>query len=299
MENGQDNADQSVRPKLLVFLLLDGWGIAPPSEANALAKAKTPFFSRLVKEYPSASIRADLPSLNSRYLALGTGVRQGESESFSGPTLTGLVSQAGRKQLKLASAERLAALTCFFSGRLEERLPGEDWLSISSLDRKRQPDPSLAQLRLTRELIRNIESGQYDFIIAASAAMDLAASRGDEALVAETAARADRNLSRIAAAVFEQKGVLVISSSHGNAEKLKDLALEAPDRERTNNPVPLIVCGEEYKGLSLGGSDAIGGDLSLAEPSGRLEDMAATLADILGLPGRENLPGRSLVSLLA
>jgi len=299
MASGQDNPDQSARPKILVFLLLDGWGIAPPSEANALSKAKMPFFSRLIREYPAAVLRAQFPDINSRYLALGSGVKQESGQPFSGPTLTGLLSQAGLKQLKLASAERLAALTCFFSGCLEERLPGEDWLSVSSLDRQRQPDPGLTQIRLARELVRAIDGGEYDFIVASSAALDLAAASGDEALIGKTAARIDRNLEKIAAAVAEKQGVLIISSSHGNAEKTKDLVSEEPDKSRTNNPVPFIICGEEYKGLSFSGGDAIGGDLSLAAPSGDLEDSAATLADILALPGREDLPGHSLAGLLA
>ena len=38
--------------KPVVLAVLDGWGIAPDSEGNAVTRAKTPVFDQLIKEYP-------------------------------------------------------------------------------------------------------------------------------------------------------------------------------------------------------------------------------------------------------
>lgn len=46
------------RPKPVVLIILDGWGIAPPSEGNAITQAKTPVFNRLIRTYPTFSLRA-------------------------------------------------------------------------------------------------------------------------------------------------------------------------------------------------------------------------------------------------
>ncbi|MBD3363062.1 2,3-bisphosphoglycerate-independent phosphoglycerate mutase [Candidatus Dojkabacteria bacterium] len=42
----------------IVYLILDGWGIAPPGPGNAIHLANTPNFNKLVKEYPYTEIGA-------------------------------------------------------------------------------------------------------------------------------------------------------------------------------------------------------------------------------------------------
>ncbi len=46
------------RPKPLVMLILDGYGISFIHEGNAIAAAKKPIMDRLMKEYPVAAVRA-------------------------------------------------------------------------------------------------------------------------------------------------------------------------------------------------------------------------------------------------
>src|SRR3989344_2160482 len=46
------------RPKPLVMLILDGYGISFIKEGNAIAAAKKPVMDRLMKEYPVAAVRA-------------------------------------------------------------------------------------------------------------------------------------------------------------------------------------------------------------------------------------------------
>jgi 2,3-bisphosphoglycerate-independent phosphoglycerate mutase len=42
--------------KPLALIILDGWGIAPAGEGNAIAKAKLPFFSGLTQKYPTTAL---------------------------------------------------------------------------------------------------------------------------------------------------------------------------------------------------------------------------------------------------
>jgi len=51
------NADRIINPPL-ILLILDGWGIAPASEGNALSLAKTPVFDALLKKYPNTELYA-------------------------------------------------------------------------------------------------------------------------------------------------------------------------------------------------------------------------------------------------
>ncbi len=52
-----ENAAQSTT-KPVVLLILDGFGVAPDSEGNAITRAKTPVYSDLIRRYPTVSVRA-------------------------------------------------------------------------------------------------------------------------------------------------------------------------------------------------------------------------------------------------
>jgi 2,3-bisphosphoglycerate-independent phosphoglycerate mutase len=46
------------RPKPLVLIICDGWGVAPPGEGNPLAAAQTPVLAELITQYPTVTVRA-------------------------------------------------------------------------------------------------------------------------------------------------------------------------------------------------------------------------------------------------
>jgi len=47
------------RPKPVVLIVLDGWGIAPDDAGNAIVRARTPVIDDLIKSYPAMPIRAN------------------------------------------------------------------------------------------------------------------------------------------------------------------------------------------------------------------------------------------------
>jgi len=46
------------RPKPLVLIILDGWGINPNAEANAIAEASPPYYNSLLVKYPNTTLNA-------------------------------------------------------------------------------------------------------------------------------------------------------------------------------------------------------------------------------------------------
>ena len=58
----------------LVLIILDGWGYAPPSAANAISLARKPNYDRLLSEYPNTLIHT-----RGRYVGLPEG-QMGNSE---------------------------------------------------------------------------------------------------------------------------------------------------------------------------------------------------------------------------
>src|SRR5437764_6034804 len=61
-------------PKPLVLAILDGWGYAPPSNANAISLARKPVYDRMLREYPNTLIHT-----SGRFVGLPTG-QMGNSE---------------------------------------------------------------------------------------------------------------------------------------------------------------------------------------------------------------------------
>src|ERR671931_708638 len=60
--------------KPLVLVILDGWGYAPPSNANAISLAHKPTYDRLLREYPNTLIHT-----SGKYVGLPDG-QMGNSE---------------------------------------------------------------------------------------------------------------------------------------------------------------------------------------------------------------------------
>ncbi len=282
------------RPRPVVLLLLDGWGIASANEANAITAAKTPVFLKIVQEYPVAALNPGKLSLNERYLVLGSGQNEITEDTLG---LSAIISKAGLKQLKLAETERFAALTTMFNGRQEDRFSGEDWKIISSAENNHSVKPFLVFKRSVKALLEaiNKEDDSYAFIAASLPYLDLTASTGDFSAAKKAVADIDKSLKAILAAVLEKKGLLIISSAAGNAEKMRDFSTDMIDNSITVNPVPFIICSEDYKGKTIGLSDPMNNDLSLLAPAGNFSALAPSILKILGIEQPESMKGKSLI----
>jgi len=283
------------RPKPVLLLLIDGWGVAPSGEANALSFSKTPVFLNLIKEYPVATLRSLGKNPNLNYLGIGVG-RELETDDIE-PTrgLTKIIAEAGLTQIKISETERFAALTHFLNAHNENKEIGEDWLIVSSESGSHDNKPILALRRSIKETIKSIESGKYDFILTSLPFLDLVAASGDFQEVKKAAEVLDSCLKKILASVQEKNGVLIISAAHGNAERMKNVATDLVDNEITESPVPFIVAGVEFKGRTIGLTDTMDNDLSLLEPAGTLADVAPTILKILNLEKPSEMSGKSLI----
>ena len=88
----------------------------------------------------------------------------------------------------------------------------------------------------------------------------------------------DTCVGKVAAAIDEMGGVLLITADHGNADKMVDDDGE-PFTAHTTNPVPFCVVGYPCK---------------LREGS-VLADIAPTMLKIMDLPQPEEMTGKSII----
>lgn len=281
---------------MVVLLMLDGWGVAPASIANAITAAKTPTFLNLIKEYPVALLDPGDKSLNARYLTLGSGREIADENSESEINLSSIISAADLKQVKIAETERFAALTHFFNGHHEDKFNGEEFKIISSKIGSKDAKPCLTMRRTAKEIIKVISADETPaFLAAAIPCLDLTAAKGDFLENKKAAEAVDKVLKDIFLAVSNKNGILIITAAGGNAEKSRDLAADRPDTGLTDNPVPLLIIGSEFKGKTIGLADPLNNDLSLLTPAGKLADLAPTILKIMKLDKPEEMTGTSLI----
>jgi 2,3-bisphosphoglycerate-independent phosphoglycerate mutase len=123
-----------------------------------------------------------------------------------------------------------------------------------------------------------IESGQYDLIVLNFANPDMVGHTGSLPAAIRAVETVDAGLGRIADAVVQQGGALLVTADHGNCELMRDPETGGPHTSHTTNPVPLLLIGAP-------------GTLS----EGRLADLAPTLLQLMGLEQPGEMTGRSLL----
>ncbi|MCD8255667.1 MAG: 2,3-bisphosphoglycerate-independent phosphoglycerate mutase, partial [Oscillospiraceae bacterium] len=139
--------------------------------------------------------------------------------------------------------------------------------------------PEMSAVAVTDECCARIRSGAYDAVICNLANCDMVGHTG----VMEAAIRAvetvDACAGRIADAVREMGGVILITADHGNADCM--IAADGqPHTAHTTNPVPLVV---------------VGAPAGCALRPGRLADLAPTLLALMGLAQPTEMTGSSLL----
>ncbi|WP_026370972.1 2,3-bisphosphoglycerate-independent phosphoglycerate mutase [Kallotenue papyrolyticum] len=200
--------------------------------------------------------------------------------------LAKVISDAGWRQFHTAETEKYAHVTFFINGGREEPFPGEE--------RKLVPSPKVATYDLKPEMsayevtdvvLEALAADRYDVIIMNFANPDMVGHTGVLDAAIKACEVVDECLGRIAAAVLERGGGMLITCDHGNAEQMIDPETGAPHTAHTTNPVPCLL---------LMPDDAPLRHVRLRD-GGKLADVAPTILEILGLPKPQAMTGRSLI----
>lgn len=284
-----------LRPKPVVLLILDGWGVSLARENNAVALADTPNFDQLVANYPVMTLKVSGNRSGSEagHFHIGTGQVWPENGQAAVISLPRIISQARLSQFYIAETEKYAPINYFFKGCREDRMSGETMELIPSLHLSSPADePALAAKEVAKVLVKRIINDQYDFMAANFANPHLVAKSCDQLATIKAIEVVDKCLGKIIKSVLSKDGVLVVTADHGQAEELGKLENSLFP---SFNPVPLVVAANNYKGRNFGLQDTPNYDLSLLEPVGELIDIAPTILRIMGLAQPPEMKGRPLI----
>jgi 2,3-bisphosphoglycerate-independent phosphoglycerate mutase len=183
-------------------------------------------------------------------------------------------------QLRIAETEKYAHVTYFFNGGSEAVYPGEDRIlvpspKVATYDRQ----PEMSAFEVTDRLVEAIGSERYDAIICNYANADMVGHTGSFDAAKHAIEALDVCIGRVVDAARAHRADVVITSDHGNAERMHDDATKQAHTAHTLNLVPFVYVGRP---ASLAGG-------------GALQDVAPTLLAVMGLPKPPEMTGHSLV----
>lgn len=195
--------------------------------------------------------------------------------------LADVLAGAGCSQLRIAETEKYAHVTYFFNGGREEPVHGEHRCLIPSPKVATYDlQPEMSAFEVTEKLIRQFEEHRHDFVLVNYANPDMVGHTADIPATVKAVEVVDKCVDQVLAAVRQSGGSALVTSDHGNAEKLRDENGQ-PFTAHTVNPVQLIwvppagAHGRLRRGI--------------------LADVAPTVLDLLGIEKPEEMTGRSLL----
>lgn len=190
------------------------------------------------------------------------------------------ISKLGYSQLRIAETEKYAHVTFFFNGGVETLYKGEDRALIPSpqvatYDLK----PEMSAFEVTEEVLKRIDSDQYDVIILNYANCDMVGHTGLFDAAVKAVETVDFCVGRVVDKLNEKGGVAIITADHGNSEQLLDYETGGAFTAHTTNVVPLIITG--ISGVKL--------------KEGRLADIAPTMLQIMDIEQPAEMTGEGLM----
>ncbi|MEO9478856.1 MAG: 2,3-bisphosphoglycerate-independent phosphoglycerate mutase [Maribacter dokdonensis] len=194
-------------------------------------------------------------------------------------TLGEVLSNAGKKQIRIAETEKYPHVTFFFNGGREVPFEGESRIlcpspKVATYDL--QPEMSAFEIR--DKIIPEIKKGDVDFICLNFANPDMVGHTGDMNAAIKACETVDECAKDVITAAIEKDFSVIVIADHGNCETMinKD---GSPNTAHTTNPVPLILVDKDVHQIK----------------DGVLGDIAPTILKLMGVEQSKFMTQNSLV----
>nr|YP_009313860.1 Phosphoglycerate mutase [Hommersandiophycus borowitzkae]SCW22114.1 Phosphoglycerate mutase [Hommersandiophycus borowitzkae] len=200
-----------------------------------------------------------------------------------------IIAKNNYKQLRIAETEKYAHVTYFFNGGVEEPFDGEDRELISSPQVATYDQaPSMSATQITQSAINAINKGIYSLIVINYANPDMVGHTGNLASTIEAIECIDQQICQLVDAINVNKGTIIITADHGNAEYMLD-DNNQKCKSHTTNPVPFIWVNHELRKHQDHNANV------QLKSTGSLADIAPTIIDLLNLDKPKEMTGTSLI----
>ncbi len=168
-------------------------------------------------------------------------------------TMSEYLSNAGVKQFAISETQKYGHVTYFFNGNNSGKFATETWMEIPSDVCPFEDAPVMKAVEVTDEVVKAIESGEYEFIRVNYPNGDMVGHTGVFDAVKTAVEAVDQGVGRIMEALKKANGIMVCSADHGNSDdmceldkktgelKLDENGKRKPKTAHSLNPVPAIV----------------------------------------------------------
>jgi 2,3-bisphosphoglycerate-independent phosphoglycerate mutase len=181
---------------------------------------------------------------------------------------------------KITETSRLTHLTQFFDGGIADGTPADDILISETAQSRGDLRPESQSFKITDKLRRQIESAPNRVFVVNMPAADLMAETGDMNNTVAAIQFIDTCLEGICEKVKEYGGVVMITSTHGNCERMLHSEGGDLDSRYTSNPVPFHYVED-------------GTSVRLTE-GGTLSDIAPTILGLLNIEKPAEMTGSDI-----
>lgn len=190
-----------------------------------------------------------------------------------------LVSEAGKKQLRIAETEKYAHVTYFFNGGVEKPFPGEERVLVPSPKVATYDlQPEMSAFEVTEELLKRIDN--FDLVILNFANPDMVGHTGIIEAGIKAVETVDQCCAKIIPRLLEIGGKAIVTADHGNCELMRNPD-GSPNTAHTTNLVHFIYVAKDAAGFRC--------------EDGILADVAPTLLFLLGMKQPEEMTGHNLL----
>jgi 2,3-bisphosphoglycerate-independent phosphoglycerate mutase len=207
--------------------------------------------------------------------------------------LAQLIAAQNWRQFHLSESEKERFVTFYFDGMHEGGWPGEDIKIVASPKVATYAQkPEMSVFQVVAEFQQALATGAYHFFVINFANCDMVGHSGDLQATIQAVQHVDQAVGQVMKDILAVDGTLLITADHGNAEELISYPTQTyfvttaegeVNTDHSNNPVPLFVVGNRFRGArNLG--------------QGTLNDVAPTILGIMGIAQPAAMTGRNLLA---
>lgn len=194
-------------------------------------------------------------------------------------TLGEVLSNANKKQIRIAETEKYPHVTFFFNGGREIPFDGEQRIlcpspKVATYDLQ----PEMSAYEITDAIVPQLEKGEVDFVCLNFANPDMVGHTGDMDAAIKACETADACANSVITTALKNGYTTIVIADHGNCDTMINPD-GTPNTAHTTNPVPLILVDPDIKAIE----------------GGVLGDIAPTILKLMGIPQPESMTQKPLI----
>jgi len=206
-----------------------------------------------------------------------------------------VLAEHDRLQMRIAETEKYAHVTYFFNGYRDRPFTNEYHVLIPSRNvARREEAPEMMSREVAARVIESVGEGGFDFILANFASPDMIAHTGNYDAALQAIMVVDEEIGKIMKVCLQKEIILMITSDHGNIERMVDPFTGRIETKHDPNLVPLYLVAKEFEKVK----SAAEVDWLEKEAVGILSDVAPTILELMDISKPPEMTGQSLLKNL-